>query len=462
MLYLSSTKNIILTINLMVVFALLIYIFYRIIKKESKSYKKRKALSINDIVRYKILYKFLKFQIYKNKDVQSFTLLMVSIDHFETVGKYVNKEEESSYLKKVAANLRMHLPLHGKMAQSPDRPNFIIYLPKVYDEEHINQIIKKFKLSAEKKVNIRDAIYIQKNVSVAYTIYPTHSEELDELLNNLKLTMLQVKRQNGNLVMSYDKGLKEFHPERFEILKNAIKNDEMNLYYYPIFDPINKEIYGTEVIVNWDNKTNEIKTLRDLLFYAETSNDEYWLGLWVFEKMLEAHMNLFKVMDTKEYYIFMQASIKQFDNDDIIEVVERITRKYHVEPRRVVFQIVNPIEANSSIKLMKNIIELERLGFKFCIEVNKIENRLKAMINEYLVSFIKINQNLILSEKTDTIDLENYARDNNVDIIVTDIKSIEDSNSFADRVTYLQGELPGFPCIKEELLTLVTKYRRSL
>ena len=110
MLYLSSTKNIILTINLMVVFALLIYIFYRIIKKESKSYKKRKALSINDIVRYKILYKFLKFQIYKNKDVQSFTLLMVSIDHFETVGKYVNKEEESSYLKKVAANLRMHLP----------------------------------------------------------------------------------------------------------------------------------------------------------------------------------------------------------------------------------------------------------------------------------------------------------------------------------------------------------------
>lgn len=461
MYYLSSTTNIILTINLMVVFALLIFIFYRIIKKESKSYKKRKALSINDIVRYKVLYKFLKFQTYKNADIEKYTLLLVSIDNFETVGKYVNKNLESVYLKKIASLLRMNLPLHGKMAQTKDRPSFLIYLPNVNGDEIIN-LIKKFKTSAEKKVSLTDSISISKTISIAYTTYPDHCEDLDGLLNNLKLTLLQLRRRNGNLIMSYDKGLKEFNPERFEILKNAIKNDEMKLYYYPIYDPNNKEIYGSEVIVNWDNKGSGISTLRDLLFFAETSNDEYWLGLWVFEKMLEAHINLFKVLETKEYYTLMQMSIKIFDNDDIVEVLERITRKYYIEPRRIVFQIVNPIEANSSIKLMKNIIELERLGFKFCIEVNKIENRLKAIINEYMVSFVKISKDLISSKNADVLDLEAYLHDNNIEIIATDIKDMSEANNLINRVGYLQGGLEDFPCKKDELLSLVTKYRRSL
>src|SRR5690606_1474083 len=106
MYFLSSTKNIILAINLMDVFAVLIFIFYKIIKKETKAYKKKKALSINDVVRYRVLNKFLKYQINKNQEVKEFTLLLASIDHFESIGKYVNKEEESNYLRKVAANMQ--------------------------------------------------------------------------------------------------------------------------------------------------------------------------------------------------------------------------------------------------------------------------------------------------------------------------------------------------------------------
>jgi EAL domain-containing protein (putative c-di-GMP-specific phosphodiesterase class I)/GGDEF domain-containing protein len=461
MYYLSSTLNTILTINLMVVFAILIFIFYRIIRKEKKSYKRRKALSINDIVRYKVLSKFLKYQINKNQDLKEFTLLLISIDQFESIGKYVNKEEESNYLRKVAANMQMYLPLHGKMAQTVSRPEFVIYLPKVYEEEQLNRIIQNFKNSAEKRVDIQDAVYIQKSISIAYTSYQKDGSDLETLLNNLKTTMLNIKRQNGNLVLGYNQGIKENYPERFDFFKKAIQNDEIDLYYYPIYDVINKEVYGTEVIVNWKNKANEVNTLRDLLFYAEASNDEYWMGLWVFEKMLEAHMNLFRILSTKEYYTFIQTSIKQFDNDNIIEVFERITKKYLIEPRRVVFQIINPIEANSSIKLMKNIIELQRIGFKFCLEVNKIDNRLKVIINEYNISFIKISKGAII-DKANIIDLQTYAKDNRIDIIVTDINNEEEAVNYINKATYLQGGLDGFPCGKDNLLTLVTKYRRSL
>ncbi len=461
MYYLLSTKNTILTINLLIVFAILIFVFYKIIRKEVKSYKKRKALSIDDIVRYKVLHKFLKYQINKNHDIKEFTLLLVSIDQFETIGKYVDKEEESNYLRRVASNMRMYLPLHGKMAQTLNRPDFIIYLPKIYVDEQLNHIISNFKKAAEKRVDINDTVYIQKTASVAYTCYQNDGSDLDTLLNNLKVTMLNIKRQNGNLVLGYNQGMKEIYPERFDFFKKAIQNDEINLYYYPIHDVINKEIYGTEVIVNWKNKGNEVSSLRDLLFYAEASNDEYWVGLWVFEKMLEAHMNLLRVLNTKEYYLIIQTSIKQFDNDNIIEVFQRLTNKYVIEPRRVVFQIINPIEANSSIKLMKNIIELQRIGFKFCIEVNKIDNRLKVIINEYNISFIKTSKGAII-DKTNNIDLDVFAKDNMIDIIVTGINDKEEVVNFINKATYLQGGLEGFPCDKENLLSLVTKYRRSL
>lgn len=461
MIYLSTVKNIILTINLLVVFAILIIILYKVIKKESKSYRRKKALSINDIVKYKVLQKFIKYQINKNTDLKEFTLLFVSIDQFDSIEKYLDKPDESDYLRKVAANLRMHLPLGGKMAQFIDRPNFVIYLPKVYDEEMLRHLIRKFKSSAEKRIKIIDNINIQKTMSIAYTTYPNDGSNLDDLIGNLLMTLLHIKRQNGNMVLGYNNGIKEVFPDRYDLLRQAIKNDEIKLYYYPIYDVENKEVYGTEVIVNWDKESGEITTLRDLLFYAESSNDDYWINLWVLEQMLEAHMNLFQIMETKEYYIIIQTSIKQFDNDYITLVFERLLKKYHIEPRRVIIQIINPIEANSSVKFMRNINEMQRIGFKFCLEVNKIDNRLKVIINEYLVNYIKISKE-VFQRDSDNINLINFARDNHIDIIVTGINDSEENVNFRDKATYLQGGIDGFPCEKENLLPLVTKYRRSI
>ena len=463
MILISLILNVVIAIIMLVVFSILMVVFFIGIKKEKKRYSKAKALSINDIVRIEKLNKFIKYNIKRKDSEIGFSLLMISIDQFDQIGKYINQQSLSTFLKKVASNIRMNLPKGAKMAQTKEREIFLVYLPQKYNEEEFINIAKRFKNSAERKVLIRETLEIQKTVSVALITFPDYGNSLENLINHLKTTIYYIKRHNGNTIAMYNSDLKQSYPERYDILKNAIKNNDIKTYYYPIYDLINKDIYGTEIIVNWEKNQNEIQTFRDLLFYSEISNDEYWLGIWFFEQMLEDHASVFRLMVNKEYYSIMPASIRQFEEDSIVSLFEKITQKYVIDPRRIIIQIINPIEVNSSVKLMKNILELQNLGFKFCVEINKIDDRIMMILNEYQVSAVKINKDLLSPNVKGVEDLLKYLKKNNISIIATNVEKPDEINKrFIDEISFAQGIFDGFPCTKDELLTEVTKHRRSL
>ena len=93
------------------------------------------------------------------------------------------------------------------------------------------------------------------------SLYPEHGRQLDYLNNCAEQALSEAKRLGGNTIKYYTldntKLLEQdVHLERD--LRQAIKNDELIVYYQPKIDFHNYQVIGFEALVRWQHPTKGI------------------------------------------------------------------------------------------------------------------------------------------------------------------------------------------------------------
>jgi EAL domain-containing protein (putative c-di-GMP-specific phosphodiesterase class I) len=348
------------------------------------------------------------------------------------------------------------------MAQTTERETFLIYIPMVYDEIVSRGIAEKFRDVATRRFNVKNEIVVQKTVSISKITYPQDKEDLDSLLKSLVSFLYQARRLNGNLIMDYDPDLKIESLDKYNLFKQAIKNKDIKVFFTPFFSLENREIYGTEFLINWHKDSNKIMNLRDLMNFAEKSKDDYWLGLYLFEQLLSVNQKVFEITGDKEYFVLMQTGVSFFNYDDINLVLQRLSSKYKIKPKNIILQVSNPLVEIIPSKIVKNILKLKSLGFKIGMEVNDYHSNLKEIINNYYVDIIKIKEQVLVADVSFS-EFINFIKANNKIVIVTHVNNEDQIMQLLDiKVNFVQGSYEGFPCYKDELLPLMTKNRQLL
>ena len=93
------------------------------------------------------------------------------------------------------------------------------------------------------------------------SLYPEHGRQLDYLNNCAEQALSEAKRLGGNTIKYYTldntKLLEQdVHLERD--LRQAIKNDELIVYYQPKIDFHNYQVVGFEALVRWQHPSKGI------------------------------------------------------------------------------------------------------------------------------------------------------------------------------------------------------------
>lgn len=430
-----------------VVFVMLaaIYFLARGYFKERRRYQEERAMMMEGVVSKAAITSMITSYIAKiGRDMQ-FSMLYIDLDNFSDFINAFGQKESDKILERIVKNIESVLPKGVKLARYQE-DEFIIFLTTEYNRTDSIDIANKIKDAISRPIKLFGDTQITATASIGLAFYPNHGSTLKDLLNSLKIAIYIIKKNGGDAVRVYSDEMGETsgeHVEYYYQIKHAIQHKEFQLYYHPIIDVNNNELFGVETLLRWNHPEHGMLSPFKFLGIMEQSGDVHWIGLWGLETLIKTYMELKQDFPQQNFLMSLNLSPKQMMNESLPQDFQKILRKYKMNANQIVLEIVEFALFEKQNTIFKNIKKLKELGFLIAIDgfgidyqtlskaesldidIIKLDNEfltaeesyMKARFASLLVEFAKKNNYKIICEVIENKEMLEEARNYNIDIM---------------------------------------------
>lgn len=323
---------------------------------------------------------------------KDFGMIGISIEGFRFIHENFGIRNGNVILKQIADFLS---GLEGAVVFRDSETEFIlIFENKLLVDNAAEHIRKRF----EEPWNIRE---INFNLQVYMTYLPSRHivNSTDEITEVLHYFMLECKKRGKNAVIRIDSeeiSRKNNATDVEKVLRWALENDKVEVYYQPIYSIKDGKFVSMEALVRlFDQEGNFM--MPDLFIpIAEQNGMILELGMAVFRKVC----NFIKSTPLENYgieYVEVNLSVIQCMQDDLSKQLLEIMAQYEVPPYRLNFEITETAAANSESTLLHNMQEILKVGGTFSLDDYGSGYSNLSYIVGFPFHIIKLDKNMVWS-----------------------------------------------------------------
>ncbi|WP_139172887.1 EAL domain-containing response regulator [Vreelandella arcis] len=204
--------------------------------------------------------------------------------------------------------------------------------------------------------------------SIGISLYPDHGQNATLLIENADKAMFEAKRQGGDRYLLFSEDLSASRQQRFAMesrLREALDNEEFELYYQPIFELDSCRIVAAEALIRWPQSDGEILMPGSFMPVVEETGMIKPLGDWV----LESAARQLKVWHDQGYQLDMavNVSLNQLHSGCIAESFAALVRP-HIDPRWIHLEVTENALMNDPEAIEMILEELHAKGFQLAID----------------------------------------------------------------------------------------------
>lgn len=177
-------------------------------------------------------------------------------------------------------------------------------------------------------------------------------------------------------------------------IRNRIKNKEYILYYQPIVDPKKDSIVGFEALLRLNHPKEGILTPYKFIGEIEKNDMLSEMSIWVLKQVLLDYNKIKKYSNihNKKFYISMNLTIKEIENDNFIYKIQEILNIYRMEKNSICLEIVESVRISNLEKLQKAIQTLKNFGFMIAIDDFGVEYSNLDILEKLDFDIIKLDK----------------------------------------------------------------------
>lgn len=186
---------------------------------------------------------------------KKFALIMADLDQFKEVNDTLGHHAGDELLIQITSRFRDIMRDSDTIARlGGDEFAFIFH--DVNNEQDIHIITNRMIEQVENPIII-DGMPFSVGVSIGVSIFPEHGDTAESLMRRADIALYQAKEQK-NCAVFYNKA--DDHKSREIILmqhelRNAIKQETLEVFYQPKVDCNTKSIIGVEALARWPHPT---------------------------------------------------------------------------------------------------------------------------------------------------------------------------------------------------------------
>jgi diguanylate cyclase (GGDEF)-like protein len=295
--------------------------------------------------------------------------IFVDLDNFGQINEAFGHLVGDEVLKAVAGAIRASI---GSEC-TPGRiggDEFLIIAPAEKDAEKcaldaaaaLHEEFRKLHLVAGKRVDVR--------ASVGISRYPHDGDNLFDLIRCADAAMLQSKATRRAMPCVFTATMNREAERRLKIrleLADALKREELEVFYQPQVSLSTQMVTGVEALVRWRHPVRGILPPAEFIPVAEESGLIVALGEWVLNKACvdgealrrEGHGSL---------SIAVNVSALQFRQPGLVEVIANVLRSSRLAPCALELELTESVVADDPAGIVARLIRLKDLGIRLALD----------------------------------------------------------------------------------------------
>jgi diguanylate cyclase (GGDEF)-like protein len=218
-----------------------------------------------------------------------FSIVLLKLDEFGLVDANFGREVGDELLSSITVALTDLIGEHDTAARAGS-DEFLVILTKISDADEAAAITDSL-LDAIAKPRRLVGRYVQVTASAGIALYPSHGEDLDNLLRNATAAM-QLAKAGRNRRWGIHSADVEHRARQRQLLtknlRNAIEHHELSLHYQPLFETSRGDNCGVEALARWYRPGGDSIGPAVFIRYAEKNGLISALGAWVLQEACSA------------------------------------------------------------------------------------------------------------------------------------------------------------------------------
>lgn len=398
----------------------------------------------------------------RSKGTQRAAVFFIDLDGFKLVNDAMGHDYGDDLLRQVVRRIQ-NAVREGDVLARQGGDEFILLLPDrsrheggtddtrgiVEEAEHVaNRLIKLVK--APFQIGGYDHSI---GMSVGISTYPDDAEDAELLLTQADSAMYKAKAQGGGAVRFYTRAIATERQNRLTLesqLVNALKRDEFELHYQPVFETRNRRPTKVEALIRWRRSGGDLVSPGEFLPVAAESRMMPDIGRWAARR---ACHDLAAWLDQGiEIDLALNISTQELEAGGIEDDLRAAIQEAGVPADRLILEITEDAMAQAAEHAEATIRALGSAGFHAAIDDFGTGYSSLSRLKSLPLSILKIDKSFVLTLPHDASNaaivraVVNLAAELELDVVAEGVETAAQFAFLRDlECRYVQGFLLAHP-----------------
>ncbi len=400
-------------------------------------------------------------------------VLYMDFDNFKNINDTLGHEAGDEFLRYMAGRLKSCVRDFDTVARLGG-DEFLIMLvevdvageeSKIPFEEIVKRKTEEILSHISRPCVIQDMEF-SVTASVGVAIFPQDGDDPHVLLRNSDTAMYRSKRKGRATYEMFTQEMGDVVMKQVEIdnkLRHALDNGDFYLKYQALMDPRTQTVLGAEALIRWDDEVLGKVSPDEFIPLAEESGLIVEIGNWVLDTALASVKRWREMSDSKDIYIAINLSSRQFRAKDIVQTIAENLRRYDLPGSCLELEITERL-LMKDVPLVVNILnQFKAMGIRLSIDDFGTGYSSLSYLKRFPFDVLKIDRSFIsgIGENSDDAALCDaiiaMSHSLGLSIIGEGVENKEQFNYLNSRgVEILQGYYISQPMLADDFLAFIS------
>ncbi|AUJ26858.1 EAL domain-containing protein [Virgibacillus dokdonensis] len=303
-----------------------------------------------------------------NEEQQFIVVYMIDLDYFKEVNDILGYAVGDELIRLCALQLKKFLHVDTFIARmSGDK--FVIMQIGMRNKRAVIEFAKKLIQAFKKPITI-NGYDIYTTVTIGISLFPHHGTTAEDLIKHANSAMYESKNNQRNSYKIFESAISEKFQSTVTLeseLRQAFKEDQLELHYQPQVDFKTNEIIGMEALLRWNHPEKGYIAPSEYIGIAEKTGFIIEIGEWVLYQACKQNKK-WQDQGYKPITISVNLSAIQFHQKKFLQKVEHILDQTGLSPTYLELEITETMAMTNEKTVLHTLRELQNIGIPVSID----------------------------------------------------------------------------------------------
>lgn len=298
---------------------------------------------------------------------EKLAVLFLDVDRLKNINDSLGHSIGDVVLDEVAARIKQVLRKEDLIARWGG-DEFVVVIPGVASLGEVKRVAQKILDILEPALRVQDHS-LNIGASIGIAIFPEDGLDSGLLQKNADVALYRAKDSGRNRFEFYHKAMNVHAGENLALegdLRRAVVQNELNLYYQPIYDFKSQSITSVEALLRWQHPTLGLIKPNKFISLAEQTGTIVPIGEWVVKNACQ-HLKEWQKLGLK-LSMSINLSGRQLNEDSLVERLLQILRENEMDLSLFEMEITESLAMENVDRTKNKLSELKAQGLSIIID----------------------------------------------------------------------------------------------